>query len=719
MSTRLRAASRASGLDALEQGMVGAIVWAPFEIYALGTVDPALWWVTLTLFALIGLAIGATIAIVETGLARMRLGSWVTALVRALACLPVLTYGTHSLFQGAFASTLPGADSAAIWVPIVATAGIAVVMRTAALAIDNRPHRRTQLAIALLVTAVMLELANRFVKPSELDDLHRLLVFTTATTTALGLRLLRLGSGTPVILGPAFATSLSFALALGFGLATPKQRATVAAKGMHTRLLVHIVHTAFDDDNDGYSSRLGGADCDDHDPARHPAAREIPGNDIDENCDRIVDLRAPARPAERGSDEVGDINETTRVGPASPVVRHVVLITVDALRADAMPQTEEQRADLPHLAALRRASRSFRHAFSPAAGTDLSLSTLITGQIDPFSGVDTTLAESLQAAGFATHAVLPREVLRYAGTTLLTRGLDTHDTVINDGRQRDVGSHATSDQTTDRGIEFLAQHVENDAHADARLFLWLHYFDVHEHEEIEADDEALAAIADGLDLEDRAQRYAATVRLVDRAVGRFLAELDRRHLADDTLVVFASDHGESLADDPRLPQNHGRVLYNRLIHVPLMFRLPGLDGSELAGTASLVDITPTIRSLFGLPRSAAEDGVSLRAFLDDPAPKGPHSLPRPIILHESDQRGAIVWPHKVLRRPSEGVVELFDLATDFDEQHDLSAVMPDLLARMLLELDAAPTVDLDRTRAGRRRREVMARPPTATGGGGS
>ena len=98
-------------------------------------------------------------------------------------------------------------------------------------------------------------------------------------------------------------------------------------------------------------------------------------------------------------------------------------------------------------------------------------------------------------------------------------------------------------------------------------------------------------------LEEIHARYAAEVREVDAAIGVLVAELEARDLWDNTLVVFTSDHGEALGE-------HGTVghvvnLYDELIHVPLLVRLPGGrqdDDLRLSsrGIARHVDILPTI-----------------------------------------------------------------------------------------------------------------------------
>src|SRR5690606_32397408 len=137
-----------------------------------------------------------------------------------------------------------------------------------------------------------------------------------------------------------------------------------------------------------------------------------------------------------------------------------------------------------------------------------------------------------------------------------------------------------SQRTTKLGLQLLDRHLAGDAR-EAPFFLWLHYFDVHEHDEVEAEDRNLVDYLGARPLEPgKEPRYRAMVGLVDREVDRVIDELAARGLWERAIVVFASDHGESLGEDPRLPDHHGRVLYNALVHVPLAIRLPGVAASR-------------------------------------------------------------------------------------------------------------------------------------------
>ena len=81
---------------------------------------------------------------------------------------------------------------------------------------------------------------------------------------------------------------------------------------------------------------------------------------------------------------------------------------------------------------------------------------------------------------------------------------------------------------------------------------------------------------------------------------------------------------------------------------------------------------------------------------------------RPLPLHESGQVGVVLWPHKLLMRPDENLVELYDLEQDPTETRDLSAEQPGRLSDLQAAYNTFPRVHLDRTRKGRRAREKTA-----------
>ena len=108
--------------------------------------------------------------------------------------------------------------------------------------------------------------------------------------------------------------------------------------------------------------------------------------------------------------------------------------------------------------------------------------------------------------------------------------------------------------------------------------------------------------------------YYGMVREVDDWIGEILNKLDDLGLADNTLVIFTSDHGEMLGD-------HGMhskmIFYEGSVHVPLLMRFPGRikQGSVVEAPVSTMDVCPTILDYMNMPIPQC-DGISLRPFIE-------------------------------------------------------------------------------------------------------
>jgi arylsulfatase A-like enzyme len=116
------------------------------------------------------------------------------------------------------------------------------------------------------------------------------------------------------------------------------------------------------------------------------------------------------------------------------------------------------------------------------------------------------------------------------------------------------------------------------------------------------------------------QAYYASVSFMDAQVGRVLASLNQLGLADDTVVVFTSDHGYHLGD-------HGlwqkQSLFEQSARVPLIITAPGtLAGSVVDEPVGLIDLYPTLTSLCRVPVAGGVQGQDLSPMLLDPEAKG-------------------------------------------------------------------------------------------------
>jgi arylsulfatase len=132
-------------------------------------------------------------------------------------------------------------------------------------------------------------------------------------------------------------------------------------------------------------------------------------------------------------------------------------------------------------------------------------------------------------------------------------------------------------------------------------------------------------------------RYDAEIAEEDAYLGMFLARLDAMELPSEPLVVFTSDHGEAFGEHGRM--EHGNNLFNEEIHVPLIFRGPGVPVGRRDDVVGLHDVAPTVLALAGVEVPDAFEGVDLF----DAVPED-----RPILLREFEETAGDVEFHGVV-----------------------------------------------------------------------
>ena len=167
--------------------------------------------------------------------------------------------------------------------------------------------------------------------------------------------------------------------------------------------------------------------------------------------------------------------------------------------------------------------------------------------------------------------------------------------------------------------------------------------------------------------------YCGKVSLIDDWIGKILDAYEEKGWLDNTVVILASDHGDSLGDHARMSKS---LFYDGMCHVPLAVRLPGAKGGRVVdGLVETLDLYPTLLELAGCETPKFHDGQSLL-----PLVRGECDSIRDDVLSE-------VHVHTMIRtrtckyvahRSGDGL-QLFDLAADPNEQRNLLG-HPDYLA---------------------------------------
>ncbi len=395
--------------------------------------------------------------------------------------------------------------------------------------------------------------------------------------------------------------------------------------------------------------------------------------------------------------------------PAAMVRPNVILISIDTLRADRLGAYGNPRPTSPAIDALARESILFERAYSHSPKTASSHMSLFTSLYPSAHGVVNweengerlspdipTLPGILSQAGYRTAANTAGG--NVAAELGFAEGFDTYS------------SQGTRGESLALAPLVLAELVKSSRSARKPFFLFLHSYDVHDPYTppaafaklfvdprydggILGDSEQLRATAPGagfaavhgkywasVDRKSPADRrhvsdlYDAEIREMDTALGVFFARFRELDLTANTVLVLLSDHGEEFLEHHGF--NHNTV-YQEVLHVPLILRLPGagLGGTRVGARVRLIDVMPTLLAFAGLPSPPHAQGESLVPLYAGAGPRRDRFAFGE--WRNGGQRALQTESWKYVQRG--GRDEFYDLVADPGEQKNLAAAQGQLV----------------------------------------
>jgi len=403
---------------------------------------------------------------------------------------------------------------------------------------------------------------------------------------------------------------------------------------------------------------------------------------------------------------------TAACGSAVPTEAptHVVLLTIDTIRPDALGCYGGPAGVSPHLDRLARESVLYTAARTTAPITVPAHSSMLTGLYPPRHGVRDnggtplpaaarTLAEHAREAGYDTAAFVAARVLnRSVG---LDQGFDVYD---EPAPPEVVGHHyerRPASEVVDAALAWLEGRT-----GERPFFLWLHFFDPHQPSQPAPE---FLRQAGG-------NPYHGEVAGMDAEIGRLFGALRGKGLMETTAVLAVGDHGEAFGEHGEA--THGAYCYDSTLRVPLLVRRPdGRRAGERSGeTVTVADVFPTLLEAMGLEPGDQLDGQSLWS-----AGVGPERGVYVESYYGHTQYGwspIAGWVQGRRKYLHSSAPELYDLRLDPTEANPIEGDT-EPFRRAIRAMAARPALTTSAPAAGEERLEELARLGYATGGSGA
>jgi arylsulfatase len=401
---------------------------------------------------------------------------------------------------------------------------------------------------------------------------------------------------------------------------------------------------------------------------------------------------------------------------------NILLITIDALRADRLHCYGYRRKTSPILDQLAEEGTLFLDTTSVGATTVNTVPTLLTGQHPGENGLvwreqqgqlspkpeDScpTIAEMLLEHGYATGLVTSNPLV---GEPMgLAKGFDVLDLSPSEGN---VWLYSQAKYINTRALEWLDQLDQKQP-----FFLYLHYLEPHNQYRppsefcvfgrpgYTARDDAVNNTAnllqdkveppitdadlrkDDLSIQDITRLrdlYDNEILCVDHYLGQLFDQLKQLDRFDNTIIVLTADHGEAFLEHGYL--EHDKSLYQEMVHIPLLIRGPGVPaGRRSKAVVSQADIVPTLLDLLGITPAVKMSGATLRPLLNNET-TAPTSL---ALTQIPSQKTSALRQGSLKLIVTGSNKELYDLSRDPGEKTNLAAKEAEKVRQLSGILDA-------------------------------
>jgi arylsulfatase A-like enzyme/Tfp pilus assembly protein PilF len=364
-----------------------------------------------------------------------------------------------------------------------------------------------------------------------------------------------------------------------------------------------------------------------------------------------------------------------------------VVITIDTLRADHLGCYGDKQIRTPNIDALAAEGARFERSYTPVPVTLPAHTVIFTGTYPMLSGMhdfsgnklnatQPTLASVLKQHGYATGAVVGSAVLdsRFG----LNQGFDFYYDHFDFNRLQESNleeMERPGNVVVDATLDWLGKNRKNN------FFLWMHLYDPHYPYRPPAP----------FSEQYKDRPYDGEIAFADAQVGRLIGFLKANGLYQNTLIVLAGDHGESLGEHGE--KNHGFFIYNATLHVPMIIRLPGSSSPRVvAELTSLADLMPTVLRVLKIDVPSQVQGVNLLPLMSPKKTEESRSLyaetflPR-LHFNWSELRAVETEKYHFIDAPKP---ELYDLSKDPGETQNLyaekKAVAEEMRARLAAQI---------------------------------